>query len=104
MGARQARELALLVGTDECWCRRLGIWKTYGSGGLPALPEAARAPGLRDPGGERAVLLRADLDLGEGRRAVAGDRQLGVAVEHQLDRRAGDLRELGALDRPSGRR
>ncbi len=26
------------MGTAECWCRRLGIWKTYGSGGSPALP------------------------------------------------------------------
>src|SRR3954453_1778336 len=38
LGARQARELARWVGTAECWCLRLGIWKTYGSGGLPALP------------------------------------------------------------------
>jgi hypothetical protein len=27
-GARQARELAVWVGTDECCCLRLGIWKT----------------------------------------------------------------------------
>ncbi len=26
------------MGTAECWCFRLGIWKTYGSGGFPALP------------------------------------------------------------------
>ena len=35
---RQARELAVLVGMETCVCFRLGIWKTYGSGGLPEPP------------------------------------------------------------------
>ena len=80
---------------------RLGIWKTYGSGGSPALPGPPEPQDFEIQAVSVPSFFAPDLDLGEGRRAVAGHGQLGVAVEHQLDRRAGDLGELGAVDPPA---
>src|SRR5262249_25694007 len=50
------------------------------------IAHATRAPGLRLPGRDRAVFLRADLDASEDRRPRACDHQLGVAFKHDLDR------------------
>ena len=79
----------------------VGDLEDVGQRRIPGASRAARAPGLRRPGGERAVLLGPHLDLGERRRAVAGHGQLGVTVEHHLDRRVGQLGELRADDPPA---
>ena len=63
--------------------------------------DAARRPGFRLEGDQRAVLLCADLDVAVVRRTSAGDHQLLVAVKHQLDGLARLLGELRARDAPS---
>ncbi len=76
-----------------------------GQGRRAAAGETAGGPGFRLPRGDGAVLLARDLDLGVGRRTVAGDHLLGGAVEEQFHRTAaGLLRKEGAHLAPGIRR
>ena len=67
--------------------------------------EPARAPGVGLPDGQRPVLLGPQLNLGEVGGPVAGNDQLGSAVQEQLHGPpAGLLREVGAGRPPAVRR
>ena len=72
------------------------LWYMAEAGPAVPAPVAApgRAVGLVVDSGERAVLLRAQLDGDEGARRVARAQLLLLAVQHQLDGRAGLLRQL----------
>ncbi len=54
---------------------------------------AIRPPVMAVPPDDLALIIGGDRHLGEGRRAVARDLQFRGAVEHQLDRLAGLLRQ-----------
>ena len=62
---------------------------------------AAGAPDLRVPGGDAAVLVGADLDIGECRGPIAADHQLQVAIQEHLHRLAGLFRQLDTGGAPS---
>ena len=92
-GARIGRCWPVLMKTSLCVRRRLcdaiDVRQREAGGGAGA----AGAPRLRVERGDHAVGRDARLDLCGRRRPIAGDEVLFLAVEHQLHRRAGFLRE-----------